>query len=162
MPGEPTSKKVLMGHQEGDALSRTKGSAQEELAKFQLLKEKLLIRNDPTVDVAVREVLGAMSEVEVLTLDIATKLSTSPKYSQSSADYQELVRYTGESSYIGIAEKLAGEIYEIKRGQYLFSQFDSKAGIDTLRSTRLENVTGEGIFGFIARAVTGSASSGRS
>lgn len=159
MPGEPASKKVLMGHQEGDALVHIGGSAQEQLAKFQLLKEKLMIRSDPSVPVPVREVLGAMSEVEVLTLQIATKISTDPKYTQSSADYQELVRYTGESSYIGIAERLASEIYEIKRGQYLFSQFDSKAGIDTLRSTRLENVTGGGFLGFLGLAPRGGSSS---
>ena len=156
MPGEPASKKVLMGHQEGDALSHTGGSAQEQLAKFQLLKEKLLIRNDPAVPAPVREVLGAMSEVEVLTLDIATKISTDPKYTQSSADYQELVRYTGESSYIGIAERLASEIYEIKRGQYLFSQFDSKAGIDTLRAARTSS-TG-GLFAAVASALGGGSS----
>lgn len=142
-----------MGHQEGDAVSHMGGSAQEQLAKFQLLKEKLMIREDASVPAAVRKVLGAMSEVEVLTIDIATKISTSEKYTQSSADYQELVRYTGESSYLGIAERLAAEIYEIKRGQYLFSQFDTNAGINTLRAARAESTGEGGIFAALARLV---------
>lgn len=155
MPGEPSNKEILMGHQEGDALSRSKESAQEELAKFQLLKEKLMIRSDPAVPASVREVLGAMSEIEVLTLEIATKLSTDPKYSQSTADYQELTRHTKQTSYIGIAEVLANQIYKVKRGQYIFSQFDGKAGIDTLRASRLEGTSGGGLFSFLAAAASG-------
>ena len=50
-----------------------------------------------------------MSEVEVLQLAIAEKLSTDPDYSQSTAEYQELVRFTGETSYIAIAKELANQ-----------------------------------------------------
>jgi hypothetical protein len=145
MPGEPKNKAVLMGHQEGDALGPRKRSAQEELAEFQLLKEKLSVRNDTTLTAEARTILGAMSEVEVLTLDIAQKLSTDPLYTQSSADYQELVRFTGEESYLGIARVLADQIYEVKRGQYLFSKFDGGASIANLRAKR----TGGGLFGAI-------------
>ena len=136
MPGEPSSKNVLEGHQEGDAFAPHKKSASEELAEFQLLKEKMLIRSNKELPTGLRDVLGAMSEVELLTLDIAQKLSSSAEYSQSTAEYQELVRFTGETSYIGIAKKLAGEIYAIKRGQYLFSKFDKNAGIDNLKAQR--------------------------
>ena len=157
MPGEPKNKAVLMGHQEGDALGPRKRSAQEELAEFQLLKEKMSVRNDPTLSAKAKSVLGAMSEVEVLTLEIAEKLSTDPTYTQSSADYQELVRFTGEESYLGIARSLADQIYEVKRGQYLFSKFDGGAGIDALRAKR----SGEGgFFGMIAAAIAGGGSGG--
>ena len=166
MPGEPTSKRVLLGHQEGDALVAGKRSAVEELAKFQLMKEKLSVGGDPRLGSKAKAVLGAMSEVEVLTFKIAEKLSTDPKYSQSTADYQELVRFTGEESYIGIAEKLAEEIYTIKRGQYLFSKFDTGVSVDTLKADR---AGGEGLFGAVssglealAGALRGGASSAAS
>jgi len=135
MPGEPKNKAVLYGHQEGDALAPRKKSAQEELAEFQLLKEKMAIREGEG-SVQMKAVLGAMSEVEVLQLAIAQKLSTNVNYSQSTAQYQELVRFTGETSYIGIARELANQIYEIKRGQYLFSQFDAGVTVDSLKTAR--------------------------
>ena len=136
MPGEPKNKAVLYGHQEGDALGPRKKSAQEELAEFQLLKEKMKIRDDGEASAQMKAVLGAMSEVEVLQLAIAQKLSTNPEYSQSTAEYQELVRFTGETSYIGIARELANQIYEIKRGQYLFSKFDAGVSVDSLKTAR--------------------------
>lgn len=135
MPGEPKNKAVLYGHQEGDALGPHKKSAQEELAEFQLLKEKMMIR-ESAAPARVKAVLGAMSEVEVLQMAIAEKLSTNPEYSQSTAEYQELVRFTGETSYIGIARELANQIYEIKRGQYLFSKFDAGVSVDSLKGAR--------------------------
>jgi hypothetical protein len=141
-----------MGHQEGDALVPSKRSAVEELAKFQLLKEKMSVQNDPRLGDKAKKVLGALSEVEILTFNICEKLSTDPKYSQSTADYQELVRFTGEESYIGIAERLAAEIYEIKRGQYLFSHFDAGVSVDGLKAARSE---GAGLFGAIAAALGG-------
>jgi hypothetical protein len=135
MPGEPKNKAVLYGHQEGDALAPHKKSAQEELAEFQLLKEKMMIR-ESAAPARVKAVLGAMSEVEILQMAIAEKLSTNPAYSQSTAEYQELVRFTGETSYIGIARELANQIYEIKRGQYLFSKFDTGVSVDSLKGAR--------------------------
>jgi hypothetical protein len=159
MPGEPSSKRVLMGHQEGDALAPSKRSAVEELAKFQLLKEKMSVQSDPRLGEKAKKVLGALSEVEILTFNICEKLSSDPKYSQSTADYQELVRFTGEESYIGIAERLAAEIYEIKRGQYLFSHFDAGVTVDGLKASRTEG--GGGLFGALAAALGGgSAASG--
>ena len=155
MPGEPSSSRVLLGHQEGDSLAPGKRSAVEELAKYQLMKEKMLVREDPRLGAKAKAVLGAMSEVQVLTFKIAEKLSTDPKYTQSSADYQELVRFcNGETSYIGIAEVLAEEIYKIKRGQYLFSQFDAGVTIDGLRGDR--SAPG-GIFGALAAVVEETA-----
>jgi hypothetical protein len=149
MPGEPSSKNVLEGHQEGDAFAPHKKSASEELAEFQLLKEKMMIRTNKggLLDESVVQILGAMSEVELLTLKIAQQLSTGAEYSQSTAQYQELVRFTGENSYIGIAKKLASEIYAIKRGQYLFSKFDKGVDIDGLaRARRNEGGTALGDF----------------
>jgi hypothetical protein len=152
MPGEPSSKAPLMGHQEGDSVAPRIRSAQEELAEFQLLKEKMMIR-ESGASAKVKSILGAMSEVEVLTLEIAEKLSTDDTYTQSSADYQELVRFTGEQSYLGIARSLAAQIYEVKRGQYLFSKFDSNASIAQLRAGR----SGGGILGALAGALGGGA-----
>ena len=151
MPGEPSSSRVLLGHQEGDSLAKGKTSAVEELAKFQLMKEKMTVRNDPRLGDKAKAVLGALSEVEVLTFQIAEKISTNPKYSQSTADYQELVRFcNGETSYIGIAEFLAKEIYVMKRGQYLLGQFDRGVTVDGLAEAR--RGAPEGIFG-VARAL---------
>ena len=149
MPGEPSDKRVLLGHQEGDSLAPNKHSAVEELAKFQLMKEKMSVRNDPRLGDKAKAVLGAMSEVEILTFKIAEKLSTDPLYTQSSAQYQELVRYAkGETSYIGIAETLAKDIYAIKRGQQLFNQFDTGVTIESLQADR---ATGSDFFGAVAK-----------
>jgi len=160
MPGEPQNKAVLMGHQEGDALGPRKRSAQEELAEFQLLKEKMTIRASGATD-QIKRILGAMSEVEVLTLEIAEKLSTDPVYTQSSADYQELVRFTGQESYIGIAKFLADQIYEVKRGQFLFSKFDQNADIRTLKGARTNPGGLLGFLASLAQAAGGGGSSSR-
>ena len=157
MPGEPANKAVLMGHQEGDALGPRKRSAQEELAEFQLLKEKMTIRQTGASE-QIKRILGAMSEVEVLTLEIAEKLSTDPVYTQSSADYQELVRYTGEESYIGIARFLADKIYEMKRGQFLFEKFSTNASIPTLRGARTNAGGLVGFLSSLAQAAGGGGS----
>jgi hypothetical protein len=135
-----SAKNVLMGHQEGDAVSNMpKRSAQEELAKYQLLKEKLMVK-DGAVPVGMTKssvaILGAMSEVEVLTLQIATKLSTDAAYSQHTAAYEQLANLSGETSYIGIAEYLANEIYELNRGKFILDQFSRGADIESLAVNR--------------------------
>ena len=139
----PSEKDTVLGHQEGDAFAPHKKSAQEELAEFQLLKEKMMIRSlpDSQISASARRVLGAMSEVELLQMSIAEKLSTDPDYSQSTAEYEQLVRVTGATSYIGMAKYLANEIYEIKRGQYLLGKFSKDTTIESLAARRLEEPT---------------------
>ena len=161
-----------MGHQEGDAVSSMpKRSAQEELAKYQLLKEKLAVRDgkgDGLSDGS-RAVLSAMSEVEVLTMKIAAKLSTDEKYSQHTAAYEQLANLSGETSYIGIAEYLANEIYELNRGKFILDQFNAGGDIASLTRERLQV---PGVAGYIqglgraaaelARAAVGGAGSSSS
>ena len=135
----PSAKSTLMGHQESDALSAPrKRSAQEELAAFQLLKEKMIIRSMPrgSIDEGARKVLGAMSEIELLTMKIAEKLSTDAAYSQSTAKYEQLARATGETEYIAMARYLANQIYEIKRGQMLLNEFSEGSNITDLAAER--------------------------
>jgi hypothetical protein len=150
-----SSKNVLMGHQEGDALSaQPKRSAQEELARYQLLKEKLLIKDNavPGLRKGSQAILGAMSEVEVLTLKIATKLSTDEAYSQHTAAYEQLANLSGETSYIGIAEYLANEIYELNRGKFILDQFSEGAGISNLANLRRNR---SGLLADLQRAAAG-------
>ena len=156
--------KLLLGHQEGDALAPLKKSPQDELARFQLLKERMMIRSLPAdqISASARAVLGAMSEIQLLQMDIATKLSTDPAYSQSTAAYEQLVRLSGETSYIDIAEYLATQIYEMKRGQYILSQFTPDGNVISKLATG--RVSGEGGFlGGLGKAVVealgGSSSS---
>ena len=135
----PSAQNTLAGHQESDALSMPhKKSAQEELAAFQLLKEKMMIRSlpDDAISPTARKVLGAMSEIELLTMKIAEKLSTGAEYSQSTAKYEQLVRATGETEYIAMARYLASQIYAIKRGQMLLSEFDAGSSIADLAAQR--------------------------
>lgn len=139
----PSEKDTVLGHQEGDAFAPHKKSAQEELAEFQLLKEKMMIRSlpDSQISASARRVLGAMSEVELLQMSIAERLSTEPEYSQSTAQYEQLVRVTGATSYIGMAKYLANEIYEIQRGQHLLKKFAGDTTIDKLAAGRLAEPT---------------------
>lgn len=135
----PTAQTTLAGHQEADALSsHHRKSAQEELASFQLLKEKMMIRSlpDDAISPTARKVLGAMSEIELLTLKIAEKLSTGAEYSQSTAKYEQLVRATGETEYIAMARYLASQIYALKRGQMLLNEFDAGSSIVELAEQR--------------------------
>jgi len=144
----------LMGHQEGDALSgRNKKSAQEELAEFQLLKEKMLIRNDPNASDSVKRVLGAMSEIEILTLSIADKLSDDVKYTQSSPYYTELSQLSGETSYIGMARYLATKIYEQKRGQKLIAEFSGDETVSAWFDGNVGRGKGDSFFEMAAKAV---------
>jgi hypothetical protein len=150
-----SSKNVLMGHQEGDALSsQPKRSAQEELARYQLLKEKLQARDGEVkgLSPASAAVLSAMSEVEVLTMRIAAKLSTDRAYSQHTAAYEQLANLSGETSYIGIAEYLANEIYELNRGKFILDQFNGGAGIASLTDERLQTPGVAGYLAGLARA----------
>lgn len=158
-----SDKRVLMGHQEGDAVSNMpKRSAQEELARFQLLKEKLLIKDNaiPGLKASSQSILGAMSEVEVLTLKIATKLSTDPAYSQHTAAYEQLANLSGETSYIGIAEYLANEIYELNRGKFILDQFSEGAGITTLATQRRQRTGIGGLFAALGDLVAGAGAPG--
>jgi len=153
----PSAQNTLAGHQESDALSVPhRKSAQEELAAFQLLKEKMMIRSlpDDAISPTARRVLGAMSEIELLTMKIAEKLSTGAQYSQSTAKYEQLVRATGETEYIAMARYLASQIYAIKRGQMLLSEFDAGSNIMELAEQR----TASGLFSplsAIAKALGG-------
>lgn len=155
--------KQLLGHQEGDALAPLKKSPQDELARFQLLKERMMIRSlgPDQISASAKAVLGAMSEVELLKMDIATKLSTDAAYSQSTAAYEQLARLSGETTYIGIAEFLATQIYEMKRGQYILSQFTPDGNV--ISKLAASRVSGEGGFlGGFGKAVVeafGSSSS---
>jgi hypothetical protein len=144
----------LMGHQEGDALSsKHRKSAQEELAEFQLLKEKMLIRSDARATPIMRNVLGAMSEIEVLTLSIAEKISTDEKYEQSNPHYTELSQLSGETSYIGMARYLATKIYEQKRGQKLIAEFSGDASVGEWFSSNVGKAKRGGLFGAVESAV---------
>ncbi len=125
---------TVVGHQEGDAFAPMKKSPQDELAEFQLLKEKLMVASNGNLSVQAKAVLGATSELERLEMGIITKLSTNPKYSQSTAEYQVLSQLTGETTYIGIGKWLAGKIYEKKRAEYLINEFAGNTTIDRLKA----------------------------
>ena len=137
---------TVVGHQEGDAFAPMKKSPQDELAEFQLLKEKLMIAGGNTLSAQAIAVLGATSELERLEMGIITKLSTNPKYSQSTAEYQVLSQLTGETSYIGIGKWLAGKIYEKKRAEYLINEFAGTTTIDKLKAA----TPGAGLSGFLS------------
>jgi hypothetical protein len=132
--GQPSN--IVAGHQEGDAFAPMRKSPQDELAEFQLLKEKLAVANDSSLSAEAKAILGATSELERLEMAIINKLSTSEKYSQSTADYQVLCQLTGETTYIGIGKWLAAKIYKRKRAEYLYNQFAGNSTIDKLKAAR--------------------------
>jgi len=127
---------TVAGHQEGDAFAPMRKSPQDELAEFQLLKEKLMVASDSTLSAQAKAILGATSELERLEMAIINKLSTDSKYSQSTADYQVLSQLTGETTYIGIGKWLAAKIYEKKRAEYLINEFAGNTTIKKLQAAR--------------------------
>ena len=127
---------IVAGHQEGDAFAPKRKSPQDELAEFQLLKEKLAVASDSSLSPQAKAILGATSEIERLEMAIINKLSTSEKYSQSTAEYQVLCQLTGETTYIGIGKWLAAKIYKRKRANQLYDTFGGNATIDKLKAAR--------------------------
>jgi hypothetical protein len=133
---------TVAGHQEGDAFAPRRASAQEEYYQFMLYKAKLEASGAGAAEVS--KILGASSELEKLEQKIILKLSTDPKYSQSSAEYQVLSQLTGETSYIGIGKWLSQKIYEKKRAEYLINTFAEDVTIQKLQGGRslLSQITG--------------------
>ncbi|NDD92725.1 hypothetical protein EBZ37_11625 [bacterium] len=113
-----------------DAISGdTPRSAQEKLAHFQLMREKLEAASSENANV--RRVLGNLSEKEKIIHGVLTKIAA---YSESSPEYAQLEKITGRSDRLEIAEFIGEQVWRREANKKIFATFtpeDAAAAIGT-------------------------------
>ena len=105
-------------HSEGDVIKRAEhhagSSAQEQLARWQLMSNKLSIANAPGASDIAKRILGNMSEVEELRLQILDDIID---YKESTPEFAQLYNLTGSKDPYCQADWLAEKIYEQQRAE---------------------------------------------
>lgn len=109
---------------EGDVVRRAEagnGSAQEELAKFQLLKEKLQLRASTAAgDKTAKEVLGQLSEEEKVAIKVLKILNQFP---ESSAEAAQVAEQTQTRNRFAQARYIAERIVAQQRAKSFYDTY---------------------------------------
>ena len=109
-------------HSEGDVIKRAEhhagSSAQEQLARWQLMSNKLSIANAPGASDIAKRILGNMSEVEELRLQILDDIID---YKESTPEFAQLYNLTGSKDPYEQADWLAEKIYEQQRAESIMA-----------------------------------------
>lgn len=107
---------AVTGGFEGDVVKRAENhnasSAQEELARFQLLKEKLKARSDK--DETVQKVLGQLSDEELVALQVLENINA---YPEASPEASQLYMLTGTKDRFAQAQWFSKHVIEQERAR---------------------------------------------
>ena len=139
----------------GDALqhkSAVNGKADEYYA-WKLMSEKMAVWGDDRYSAEAKKVLGASSQREAIKFKILEKI-LSDSYGESSANYAQLVYYTGKEDKLAQAEVLADKVFKKYKERDILSTL---VGDDTTLQTAMSapgQTTGRGT-GLAASIVSG-------